>query len=572
MSISIVHFMCRINAVKKKERVNTTQHWNNTWFLLSGEGGGREGFSRNLVPGQLVSLDCSRCHKYCVGNNKNAGRLRLVIFHAIRSAWESLFVGLLKYFLMLFQDICFATFAAFLVVVATESVGVRPRDGDGSALTSRHNVKIMKSETRWTASYELVDYYRHKNSQTAQVFKNNVRLAMNTYSYDKNSAEINECVRMNLETPRLRLQQLGYDLGFGSDFKMQCPLYYALTGAWRNSKTPVNSNTVWKKELREELKQRYKISPKPSTAKYKCSTKFTEFTEGNWLNCFVCAMESRIAHRKIRNEEEREKQHVLMHSLKVAAKSFNMYDRCYEAVECETWPEGDKYRWTRMAKNCRISMSKCPLRVIERKPIEKKNGFHKNHGEYCKRLSNMDSLIDNIGRFLDKAEFGDDPACAAPEHMNLFAENGVDFHVETSAKKMRFEILEAEQDAFLEAENIHYSFKEKIVNAIYDCNRTNGVGRKRCLTSITPPACTSDVSSNTVRIYDEENNVLANCEVVVGPGTRFSVCCENDCKIGNIRRRRRVLGGDSFPWSDDDGEVSNRGNMAASSSLHREGS
>ena len=110
--------------------------------------------------------------------------------------------------------------------------------------------------------------------------------------------------------------------------------------------------------------------------------------------------EQKLTERVTHNKKEREKRHHLLHALKVAKKSYKVYDECEQTMKCPI----NKYG----KKQCRLDLTKCDLNEamqFNHKFFKVKRGnssyYWKKRENYCKRLVNMANLKPSLKAFLN---------------------------------------------------------------------------------------------------------------------------------------------------------------------------
>ena len=64
------------------------------------------------------------------------------------------------------------------------------------------------------------------------------------------------------------------------------------------------------------------------------------FTNGNNLNCLICAVEQKLSHVHIdKTTKDGETQHYLIQALKASARVYKLYDECEETLTCDVKPQ-----------------------------------------------------------------------------------------------------------------------------------------------------------------------------------------------------------------------------------------
>ena len=172
---------------------------------------------------------------------------------------------------------------------------------------------------------------------------------MKRYGMTRNDAEIYQCVMWNMQEAFKQLVKLSDELGFGYDkgeLKYQCPYIYQYTAGFKYA-YDAHYAALYPKGYKKRLASDIRSTPFPeaSNDKYKCRNdpEFKTFTSGAYTNCFVCMFEQKLTERVTHNKKERETQHHLLHALKVAKKSYKVYDECERTMKCPINKYGKKH-------------------------------------------------------------------------------------------------------------------------------------------------------------------------------------------------------------------------------------
>eukprot|EP00942_MAST-04A_sp_MAST-4A-sp1_P005964 g5964.t1 len=465
----------------------------------------------------------------------------------------------------------------------------------------------------------------------SEIYKNNVNVLKDSFDFAEDNAEATQCVSFNLLDSISEIYNLTISVDskgrFAKELGYHCPKFLQYSDMFTDPYLPFLKHTDWWfHEKRDRAKTQRNPVPHPygkdypdyddmmrfDSKKGDCLPKFKDvpFSNGNMLNCFICAVESRL--RMVTNKKEETKHH-LQHALKVASDMYKVYDNCEDSITCDVMPKlgyaskvekrspasngghhidqvchvggvtdyknkcvvydnkGD-YACTptnvvnklkteklkgkcRLAQNCRLDVSECGLKDILKKDIV----FHKKSGKvtkaknYCKRLTNMHNILDQLKNYFKDAEYGKANTCEPTKHMNLYAENAVEVHVNTTANALTENAVEVHvdtnahalkfkvsasnpNDIFLNAEDITFDKTKGIVTTVYDCTE-DGYARDRCQKSLEFPACTTEETTNIITVSDNQGE-LSKCTVKV-KGVQYELECTE--KKGS--RRRRLLQG-----------------------------
>jgi hypothetical protein len=447
----------------------------------------------------------------------------------------------------------------------------------------------------------------------SEIYKNNVNVLKDSFDFTEDNAEATQCVSFNLLDSISEIYHLTVSVDskgrFAKELGYHCPKFLQYSDMFTDPYLPFLKHTDWWfHEKGDRAKTQRNPVPTASGFKYPdyddfmrfdskkgdCLPKFKDvpFSNGNMLNCFICAVESRL--RMVTNKNE-ETKHRLQHALKVASDMYKVYDNCEDSITCDVMPKigyarveekhspasngghhidqvchvggitdyknkcvvydnKRDYACTptnvvnkpkteklkgkcQLAQNCRLDVSKCGLKDILKKDIV----FHKKSGKvtkaknYCKRLTNMHNILDQLKKYFKDAEYGKANTCEPTKHMNLYAENAVEVHVDTTANALKFKVSASNpKDIFLNAKDIKFDKTKGIVTTVYDCTE-DGYARDRCQKSLEFPACTTEETTNIITVSDKQGE-LSKCTVKV-KGVQYELECTE--KKGS--RRRRLL-------------------------------
>ena len=151
----------------------------------------------------------------------------------------------------------------------------------------------------------------------------------------------------------------------------------------------------------------------------------------------------------------------------------------------------------------------------------------------------MHGIAGDLKKFFTNAEYGKASTCEPTKHMNLYAENAVEVHVNTTANALMFKVSASNpKDIFLNAKDITFDKTKGIVTTVYDCTE-DGYARDRCQKSLEFPACTTEETTNIITVSDKQGE-LSKCTVKV-TGVKYKLECAE--KKGTSSRRRRLLQG-----------------------------
>ncbi len=307
---------------------------------------------------------------------------------------------------------------------------------DGSRLAQKDDLYERGKESELLSTVFNGESYKN-------VYKKNIKdVLMPLFGFTKHNAEEAQCISFGMQEAIAELIKVANEAKFSEELAWHCPNYYQDSDRFSDMYVPLVKNTFWwLTEHTQRMKRnlvpyaphlvdlsRFEDTKKSWTAtstdyknetvikkgdctRFRSSSEYP-YSNGNMLQCFICAVESKL--RTVTNKNNETKHH-LQHALKIAGDTYVEYDECEQSMECTTKPKFNqvddfttKCRENKLndnnanvicGNNCRINKDKCKLKNMYKKNVI----FHKKSSSQTEAIALLelakvqDTCIDTPG-------------------------------------------------------------------------------------------------------------------------------------------------------------------------------